>query len=297
MSKSGLLRSTEIAANVVFIIVVLFLGALLIKRQFYSSPRETSPPGGESKILTDGQTKLPLAEVDWKRSDLTLVLVLNEQCKFCSASGEFYRRLTEAARSRQVPVVAALPGDAEESQRYLSSLGLSIPAVRRATPQTLGVPGTPTLILVNGEGTVVDAWVGKLKAPEEDEVLKRLEARKATPEPVSEDKAERLDPDKLKSLLDAGGNVVLLDIRERADYRLEHIRGALNIPYDELEVRAVNEINPSDAVVTYSRWGDTLMPEEARRALQTFGFNKVFVLKGDLDRWRQVGFAVDPSPK
>lgn len=292
MSKSGVSGKTEAVVNVVTIIVALLLGGVLVKRQFFTSRPASAPPVSENKLFTDGRTKLPLPEVDWKRGELTLVLVLNDKCRFCTEGGEFYRRLTEAARDYQVPVVAALPGEVSESRSYLSSLSLSVPEVRRASHQSIGVPGTPTLILVNGEGVIVDAWVGKLQAEDEAGVLERLKSKKGAPDAMSEGQAEGLDPDKVKGLLGAGSAVVLLDVRERADYRQEHIDGALNIPYDELEVRAVNEMNTSDVVVTYSRWGDTYMPEEACNALRALGFSKVFVLRGGIDRWRQSGFAV-----
>lgn len=293
MSKSAVSRKVETVTNVLTIVVALILGGVLVKRQFFPGPRAGARPVSENKLLTDGRTKLPLPEVDWKRGELTVVLVLNEKCKYCSESGEFYRRLTEEARDNQVPVVAALPGEVSDSHRYLTSLGLSVPEVKRASHQSIGAPGTPTLILVNGEGVIVDAWVGKLPASEEASVLERLRSKKVAPEAASDGQSEGIEPDRIKGLLGDGANVVLLDVRDRADYRREHISGALNIPYDELEVRAVNEINTSDVVVTYSRWGDTSMPEAARDALSATGFSKVFVLKGGLDRWRQSGYSVN----
>jgi hypothetical protein len=38
----------------------------------------------------------------------------------------------------------------------------------------LGVRGTPTLILVDGSGTVADVWVGALPSNQENEVISRL---------------------------------------------------------------------------------------------------------------------------
>jgi rhodanese-related sulfurtransferase len=291
MSRSTVIRKAEAVANVVTIIVALLLGGVLAKRYFFAGPRAGAPPVSENRIFTDGRTKLPLPEVDWKRGELTLVLVLNEKCQVCLESSEFHRRLTEVARDSQIPVVAALPGDVSESQRFLSSSGLSVPEVRRASHQAMGLLGTPAVVLVNGEGVIVEAWVGKLPAEEEAIVVERLRSKKSSPAVMSEGTVEGLDPDWLEGLLGPGSHVVLLDVRGRADYREEHISGALNIPYDELEVRAVNEMDTSDVVVAYSRWGDPVMPEDACHALRAFGFSKVYVLKGGLDRWRQSGLS------
>jgi hypothetical protein len=43
-------------------------------------------------------------------------------------------------------------------------------------PSELGVPGTPSLLLVNQAGTVEDTWIGKLSPERETEVLNRLQS-------------------------------------------------------------------------------------------------------------------------
>jgi hypothetical protein len=42
------------------------------------------------------------------------------------------------------------------------------------------VRGTPTLILVDGDGKVADAWVGALPPEKENEVISRLRAERAS---------------------------------------------------------------------------------------------------------------------
>jgi hypothetical protein len=41
-------------------------------------------------------------------------------------------------------------------------------------PASLGVRGTPTLLLVNNTGKIADFWVGKLSPDKEAEGLRRL---------------------------------------------------------------------------------------------------------------------------
>ena len=45
----------------------------------------------------------------------------------------------------------------------------------------------------------------------------------------------RITPDELKSLLSSARNVLVIDTRGNDAYEAAHIRGALNIPYDQVE--------------------------------------------------------------
>lgn len=73
--------------------------------------------------------------------------------------------------------------------------------------------------------------------------------------------------------------LVLLDIRERAAFALNHRNGARNIPLDELPVRAQNEL-PLDHTIVI----DGNDPSEADLAysiLDTQGFAHLFILVRD----------------
>ena len=70
--------------------------------------------------------------------------------------------------------------------------------------------------------------------------------------------------------------LVLLDIRERAAFALNHRDRARNIPLDELPVRAQNELPLDHAIVIYGN-----DPDEADLAysiLDTQGFAHLFIL-------------------
>ena len=69
--------------------------------------------------------------------------------------------------------MAALPQEAEEGRRYLDELVVRVERVAQATPGSLDVTGTPTLIMLD-HGKVSDVWVGKLTAEREQEVLAKL---------------------------------------------------------------------------------------------------------------------------
>lgn len=99
----------------------------------------------------------------------------------------------------------------------------------------------------------------------------------------------------LKQALDQHQRVVVLDIRPRADYAASHIPAAKNIPADELEVRAPNELNQDDRIVTYCRCQDDTRSDMARQLLNTLGFKNAVFLKGGIQQWEDQQYATERS--
>jgi thioredoxin-related protein len=103
------------------------------------------------------------------------VLVLQKGCHFCSDSAPFYQRLARAASGRDdLQLVAALPQSEAEARQYLNDLQVPLGEVRQTALASIGVRGTPTLLLVDKTGTITDEWVGRLSPDKESEVLGRL---------------------------------------------------------------------------------------------------------------------------
>jgi hypothetical protein len=67
-----------------------------------------------------------------------------------------------------------LPQDEAEARKYVESLGLKIDDIRKVSLDSIGVSGTPTLILVDRAGKVKKVWVGQLPAERESEVTSSL---------------------------------------------------------------------------------------------------------------------------
>ncbi len=74
--------------------------------------------------------------------------------------------------------------------------------------------------------------------------------------------------------------LILLDVRERASYAVNHRDGAKNIPLDELPVRAQNELPQDQTIVIYS--DDESGADLAYSILDTHGFAHVLVLVRNL---------------
>ena len=107
--------------------------------------------------------------VDWKSSGHTVALVLNRTCHFCSESAPFYQRLVREV-SDDAPLVAIFPHDVASGQSYLDSLGIRTSRVYG--PITLPwLMSTPTIMVIDRQGKLEKAWVGRLGPQQETEVL------------------------------------------------------------------------------------------------------------------------------
>jgi hypothetical protein len=115
-----------------------------------------------------------LQGVDWSKSSQNLVLALSTGCHFCSESADFYKRLVPSAASNGVPVLAVLPQPASDGRSYLETLGVTVPEVVQSQLSAVDVSGTPTVLLVDNQGRIRKAWVGKLGPEQEQQVMEGL---------------------------------------------------------------------------------------------------------------------------
>jgi thioredoxin-related protein len=169
MPKS-ITQKIEFSANIAIIVVAVLLSIVLIKSYLLpdrsKEPRDLRVPTG-SKVSVPG--------VDWAGNNRTLLVVLQKGCHFCSESAPFYQRLVREVGTAGNPhLIAVLPQTVDEGKKYLNELGVPIEDIKQAELDAVGVGGTPTLVLVNNQGVVVNSWVGKLSAENEEGVLRQL---------------------------------------------------------------------------------------------------------------------------
>jgi hypothetical protein len=170
---SNFSKRIEVAANLAIIVVALLLGGVLVKRYLWPGSEAAPAPRADPRIPPGSKATLP--GVDWAKNGRTLLLVLSRDCRYCTESAPFYRRLaSEAGGQTDIRLVAVFPQEVEEGRKYLDGLAVSVHDIMQAAPSSTGAGGTPTLILVDGSGVVKNSWVGKLAAPEESEVLNQL---------------------------------------------------------------------------------------------------------------------------
>jgi len=110
-----LARRIETVANVGIIVVAIVVCVAAV-RYFRTKASGSEAP---TPVIAAG-TKINLQSEDWARNRQTLLLALSTNCKYCSASAEFYQRLVKTA-SANTKLVAVLPQTPEESQQYLTA--------------------------------------------------------------------------------------------------------------------------------------------------------------------------------
>jgi glyoxylase-like metal-dependent hydrolase (beta-lactamase superfamily II)/rhodanese-related sulfurtransferase len=96
--------------------------------------------------------------------------------------------------------------------------------------------------------------------------------------------------EQLRLRLDSGdADLVVLDVRERDEYRGGHIPGAQLLPRGQLELRVNKELpDPTRRIVTCCELGriSTL----AAATLRQMGFQRATALDGGMQAWREAGY-------
>jgi Redoxin len=184
-------QKLEIASHLAILIVAILIGIVLVKNYILPTSKTSlsadqkapaAPQAASAPIAPPSVGKpLSLSGVDWQKNGQTLVMALAAGCRFCTESSPFYKQLAERrAKQGTFQPVAVLPQPVDEGKKYLGELGIAVDDVRQLTPSSIGVRGTPTLLLVNKDGVVTDEWVGKLPPPKEAELLSRLQINQAS---------------------------------------------------------------------------------------------------------------------
>lgn len=167
--SNKLMRSLEAGANAAVIVAAISLSVVLIKTYVLSNPTRTA--------LDSGGETVNLSNVDWAKNGHTLLLALSSTCHYCTESAPFYQRLAKESNTRRI---AVLPEPVSEGKQYVEGLGLTVDEVRQVRLDSVGVRGTPTILLVNNAGVVTDSWIGVLSSEQEAEVLSRVQISRAS---------------------------------------------------------------------------------------------------------------------
>lgn len=165
----GLSKKIELVANLAIIGVSCLLGALLVERNLTIDRTEQVSKSDHQGVSAPTVSSL---DIDWRRSKQTLLLAVSSTCHFCTESAPFYKQL--AKEHGNTRLIAVLPQSIDQGERYLEELGVGVDGVKQVTLSSINIKGTPTLILVDSDGLVVNTWVGKLSEAQQQEVLSKL---------------------------------------------------------------------------------------------------------------------------
>lgn len=177
----------QFLANIAIIVIAFAVIFVVVKQYILSptavitsmAPRTVANPDKSAGLATAapatpvGKT-IPIEGVNWKEKKQTLVLYLSTTCRYCNESVPFYQRLIKEKSEQGFEIVAILSQNPDEAESYLEKQNLKVAQVFSSSLSSLGVTATPTPLLVNPEGVVLDFWRGKLNPDKEAEVLAKL---------------------------------------------------------------------------------------------------------------------------
>jgi rhodanese-related sulfurtransferase len=172
---------------------------------------------------------------------------------------------------------------AHEAALSMANASQHLQALRRAHLVETRKEGVYVYYRV-ADPAVYDLWrslrmVGERQLSEIDRLVDAYMRHPEHLQPVSRDElATRL----------TSGDVVVVDVRPRSEYRQGHIAQALSIPVDELGARLA-ELPTTQEIVAYCRGPYCLFADEAVDILSAHGFTAVRYGEG-YPEWEAAGF-------
>lgn len=164
--------SMERLANACLVVCALLVGASSARQMWRGVPVSRS-----ADVYAIGEKAPIFAGVEYGKHDQTLLMFINSQCQYCTASMPFYNRLSTARAhsSQRLQMVALSTEDPASLKAYLERYGLSVDSTVSDVETTgLKLRSTPALIAVNSDGLVLNEWIGQVANALEGEVLGAL---------------------------------------------------------------------------------------------------------------------------
>lgn len=101
-------------------------------------------------------------------------------------------------------------------------------------------------------------------------------------EPEEKAEVKLISPEDAKARLDAGEEIILIDVRTKEEYDQEHIPGAILLPVDQVQNEAAEVMPDLDATYfVYCRSGNR--SSVATALLASMGYKNIYDLGGIID--------------
>lgn len=85
-------------------------------------------------------------------------------------------------------------------------------------------------------------------------------------------------------------DVIYLDAREKAEYKVSHIENAVWVGYDDFDIQTVENLDKSKPIIVYCSVG--YRSEKISKKLEKNGFKRVYNLYGGLFEWYNQGLPI-----
>jgi thioredoxin-related protein len=165
--RSGL----EVATNIAVLLVSVIVLGSFAWNYFSPTPTVLLQTG-----LQKGAAFAQVPGVDYKTAPQTLIIAMSADCDYCSQSIPFYKQLAELEnqRSKGIPIIALFPDGDSQMKQYLQEHQFTVKAISKVDFKALNVAATPTTVLVDSNGKILDFWVGKPSKDFEQQITKAV---------------------------------------------------------------------------------------------------------------------------
>lgn len=204
----------------------------------------------------------------WFSSDPTL----NED------NAPFYQVLSRVALGAQRRAIALVPSKNKDIADWIQRESIQVQEILEVDLVPPQIGRETCVILLDDRRVITGLWIGKVVPRDQTVILSRVRgepvavqdlARTSAPATISEDELQKLAG--IKELR-------ILDIRGRKAFASDHRQHALNIPLDEIAVRAAHELASTEYIVIDCTQVPAVACESAARSLFRAGFYEVSAL-------------------
>ncbi len=170
MERIKVKSALEIATNISVLLMALIVLGSFGWHHIVAKPKLQLQTG-----LQKGSILPQVSGVNYSAAQRTLVIAISSRCGYCSESIQFYKQLAEAQGVSGITrILAMLPDGEDEAKQYLQQKQLDLKFISNVNFKDLNITATPTLVLVDKSGKILDFWIGKPSKDVEDQVLKAV---------------------------------------------------------------------------------------------------------------------------
>lgn len=160
----------ERVSQIAFIVMCVVVSAVGIQRL---TPAAAEAPPARPGPFRAGEKITLHRDLEAGAAKATLVLGLSTNCRFCTASMPLYQRLTalDVVKDGRLRLGVVSLQAHDEMRKYLEAHHVAIGSIVPLADSGISLRGTPTAILVDRSGLVVNSWAGQLGPAEESALL------------------------------------------------------------------------------------------------------------------------------
>jgi hypothetical protein len=172
-------KKLDVAASVAIIVVAVLLGVTLIRQHLFrkNSANTASETALEAPLQPGRHLDAP-AGYQWQTHPRTLLFALRYGCIHCEHNMAFYQKLQHLVldKAPNTYMLSVFPDESFIAQHDLDAHNLhGMPFLATVSFRNLHVFGTPTLLLVDSQGTILHSWVGELSEKQQNEVTQAIQ--------------------------------------------------------------------------------------------------------------------------